>query len=317
MKQKIITISLTILLLLASNVFAQSQMEIAEQLAAKCGFAQIGHDGKGKVTGLFLSHKNAYKEDAQWLGQLVKEIEGSKDAPQITDADMPLLLKLPDLIYLKFQGQMVSGEGYQLCAQMRQLEYLGLHTVDSKELTEAGIEKDPDCILLANQLPNLRRFDYKHNFRLSELPVDQLKGSDKMEYLMLDNALCESSVVPYILDCPKLNRLELHRTNITADDLRKIVATNTSIEDIRIRPQDDKKLQPADLKIIEDLPKLHTLCFGGNYNRMDFDYEKDLQFLTEMATLKTIVAPAHKKGADAFQKLEAAMSGISFRFGYY
>jgi hypothetical protein len=184
-------------------------------------------------------------------------------------------------------------------------------------LEELGIERDPDCILVANQLPNLRRFDYKHNFRFNEVPAGKLKGTKKIEYLMLDNACCGSSVVPFITTCPNLNRLELHRTEITPNDLQNIVETNQKIQDIRIRPANNKGLQPEDLKRIQHLPALETLCFGGRYNEMDFDYEQDLAFLTQIPTLQKIVAPIKKQGDPEFLKLKAKCADLEFEFSYY
>jgi hypothetical protein len=292
---------------------AEDELALARTLAGKCGYAQIGTDADGHVAGLFLSNKKAYAETPEWLGEKVTEVSNKK-APELTDADLPLLRKLPHLRFLKFQGQLVSGAGYAGLADLKQLEYLGLHSIDRKEL---GDKVDPTCILVANELPNLRRFDYKHNFRIRHAPAEKLKGTPKLEYLHLDNACCGPSVVPFILACPNLTRLELHRTAVTPDDLAKIVETNTKITDIRIRPRDARGLQPGHLKLVGKLPALETLCFGGNYNRMDFDYERDLAFLADMPTLKTIVAPVKKKDDPAFKTLVESCPKKEITFSYY
>ncbi len=50
----------------------------------------------GNVTGLFLSHKSAYKESNEWLGKHVQE-RSHKKALQIPDADLDALLTLANL----------------------------------------------------------------------------------------------------------------------------------------------------------------------------------------------------------------------------
>ena len=300
----------------ATNAARPSEMEIAEKLAAKCGYAQIGHDGEGHVTGLQFVNRKAYVEQAEWLGEEVKEVvnEGGKDLPQLADADLSELFKLPHLRFLKLDNMMITGAGYRSLKDLKQLEYLGLHGIDRKELGDAV---DPTCILVANELPNLRRFDYKHNFRMREVPVEKLRGNDRLEYLHLDNACCESSIMPFILGCPNLTRLELHRTGLTAHDLARIVNTNGKLTDIRIRPRDDRGLQPEDLALLKQLPALATLCFGGHYNQMDFDHENDLAHLREIGTMKTIVAPVKKKDDPVFATWVSTMEGVEIRFGYY
>ncbi|MFW5870807.1 MAG: hypothetical protein ACOCVL_03970, partial [Candidatus Sumerlaeota bacterium] len=250
------------------------------------------------------------------LGKEIKEIENKdkQDGEQLTDAGLPMLWKLPNLKYLKFDTMSITGKGYWSLKDLKQLEYLGLHAIDKvdKEM------QDPTCILVANELPNLRRFDYKHNFRMSGVPVEKLEGSEKMEYLHLDNACCGPSVVPFILACPNLNRLELHRTTITPENLEQIVKTNKKINDIRIRPANDQGLQPRHLELLQQLPALETLAFGANYNGMEFDYDSDLVYLTKIPTLKTIIAPVKKKDDPAFKKLTGAFpEDLNFRFGYY
>jgi hypothetical protein len=293
-----------------------TEMEIAEQLAAKCGYAQIGHDEEGRVTGLLFRTGKAYWEPPEWFGKKVKEVVAEKDAkrPQLTDAELPLLGKLPNLKFLKLDGMLITGKGYWSLKELKQLEYLGLHAIDRKEL---GEKVDPTCILVANELPNLRRFDYKHNFRIRRVPADKLKGTQKIEYLHLDNAGSKSSIVPFILACPNLKRLELHRTGITPKDLAKIVAANKKLTDIRIRPQNDRGLQPSDLKLLTDLPALETLCFGGQYNRMTFDGDNDLAHISRIKTLKSIVAPAKKREYPVFQKWVESLKGVEVKFGYY
>ncbi len=312
---KIKCLSFMAVLGVALRAAEPTEMEIAEQLAAKCGYARIGHDAEGHVTGLQFVTRKAYVEEDEWLGWKVVEVvnKGGKDLPQLTDADLAHLHKLPHLTFLKMDGMMVSGQGYASLKALKQLEYLGLHTIDRKEL---GVKCDPTCLLVANELPNLRRFDYKHNFKMRNVPVDRLKGTDKLEYLHLDNACCESSVVPFILACPNLTRLELHRTGITAQDLANIVATNKKLTDIRIRPRDNKSVQPDDLALLKQLPALETLCFGGHYNKLKFT-TKDLEEIKASKTLKTIVAPVKKKDDPLFKAWADSLEGVEVSFSYY
>jgi hypothetical protein len=293
-----------------------TEMEVAGQLAARCGYAQIGHDEEGRVTGLLFRTGKAYWEPPEWLGKKVREVVAEKDAkrPQLTDADLPMLGKLPNLKFLRLDGMLITGKGYWSLKELKQLEYLGLYAIDRKEM---GDKVDPTCILVANELPNLRRFDYKHNFRIRRVPADKLKGTEKIEYLHLDNAGSRSSIVPFILACPNLKRLELHRTGIMPKDLAKIVAANKKLTDIRIRPQNDRGLQPSDLKLLTALPALETLCFGGQYNRMTFDGENDLAHISRIKTLKSIVAPARKREDPVFVKWVEGLKGVEVKFGYY
>jgi hypothetical protein len=293
-----------------------TEMEVAEQLAAKCGYTQIGHDGEGHVTGLQFVNRKAYVEPPEWLGTKVKEVvnPNGKDLPQLTDADLPWLLKLPHLKFLKLDGMLITGRGYWSLAALTQLEYLGLHHIDRKEL---GDTLDPTCPLVANELPNLRRFDYKHNFRMRDVPVGKLRGSAKLEYLHLDNACCESSIVAFIIACPNLTRLELHRTGISSADLARVLQANPKITDIRIRPRDAKGLQPGDLKQLQALPELKNLCFGGHYNSMVFTYQDDLAPLTRISTLRTIVAPVKKVNDPVFLEWVKNCPSVDVKFQYY
>jgi hypothetical protein len=295
---------------------ASPEMEIAERIAARCGYAQIGYDAEGHVTGLLFRTAKAYSEPPEWLGEQVKEVETSvaKTDPQLTDADLPELRKLPHLKFLKLDGMSISGAGYWSLQEFQQLEYLGLHCIDRTEIAHLT---DPSCVLVMNKLPRLRRFDYKHNFRLTGVPADQLQGTDRLEYLHLDNACCGPSVVPLILACPNLRRLELHRTTMTPADLERIVATNQRIADLRIRPLDERGLQPSHLALLTRLPALETLCFGGNYNEMAFDYDNDLVYLTQIKTLKNLTAPIRKKEDDSFRRLNEALGGIQIQYEYY
>jgi len=50
---------------------------------------------------------------------------------------------------------------------------------------------------------------------------------------------------------------------------------------------------------------------------MDFDYDSDLAHLTQIKTLKIIVAPVRKKDGPVFKTWVEGCPGVKMTFGYY
>ncbi|NJO56501.1 MAG: hypothetical protein HC834_09415, partial [Rhodospirillales bacterium] len=113
------------------------------------------------------------------------------------------------------------------------------HYMD-KKFAEKGQDSlnRPDFMVVANHfIQQLKTLEIKHNFRLKQTLVDKLKPMPELRRLVLDNESAGPSSVNFIISCPKIEELELHRTRIVEYDMCKILQNLKNLKILWIRPE--------------------------------------------------------------------------------
>ena len=101
-------------------------------------------------------------------------------------------------------------------------------------------------------------------------------------------------MVPFILAAKKLENLQLHRTDMTDEDLQKLYAGLPELKVLMIRParnwRKDKKLwlSPRALRGIHQLKKLEFLILGLDWNSDHFPWEECLEAIAKLPKLKQL-----------------------------
>jgi hypothetical protein len=86
-----------------------------------------------------------------------------------------------------------------------------------------GAHASPDFITVIDGMRDLEIIEIKHNFRMKAINVQKLKGSfPNVWRLVLDTPLTAEQTMHMIRLCPNVTDLQLHRTDVTAEQLAEI-----------------------------------------------------------------------------------------------
>ena len=202
-----------------------------------------------------------------------------------------LVEKCPKLEAVALEYQRITGAGYAKLAGLKKLKDVRLHRTNHQEEVQGPAGLWP--IFLNDLPPKLEVLEIKHN-RFKETCAGKLKPQPELRYLELDTGFVGSDMVPFILAAKKLENLQLHRTDMTDEDLQKLYAGLPELKVLMIRParnwRKDKKLwlSPRALRGIHQLKKLEFLILGLDWNSDHFPWEECLEAIAKLPKLKQL-----------------------------
>ena len=223
------------------------QQKLAESIAGKAAKSEITTDSNGNVTGLFFSNHKMWEKENPGPGG-------------ITDEEMKLIINFKNLRSFKIERQQVTTSGCESLKDCPEIRELKFHYMANKFATSDREDLiDPDFMLVANHFKDqLEVLEIKHNFKLNGTVINQLLPMPKLKKLVLDNESAHSLAVPYILSCPNVEDLRLHRTLIKAGEMKKILRELRNLKVLWIRPSGDYP-DKIDYKIMKDIGQLKDL----------------------------------------------------------
>jgi len=194
--------------------------------AAMVGGCRVEYDQDGNVRSLELSnHQVDVPGDASKADKAMLRAR-----PGIDDDTFLALGGLPALKGLGLRQQPLSAHAFSVLGNWPDLEAFRI------ERNEWG-EDGADFMLHLNMVPDLRWLELKHLFNLDETRVDELEGFPQLLRLELDNASAQSACLPFLERCPQVRDLELHRSNLTNDEIGRLVDALPLLERFELKPQ--------------------------------------------------------------------------------
>ena len=191
---------------LHAELNGNEQQTLAQTLGEKVQRFEMWTDDDGNVSGLiFINH------------QALTESAGEK--PGITDVDLLQLAKFPKLRAVNFEAQPIGDRGLQVLKQLPLLKQVGFHYMAKAD----GANASPDFISWIDGMRDLEIIEIKHNFRMKSINVQELVGPfPNVWRLVLDTPLTAEQTLHMIQLCPNVTDLQLHRTEVTAEQLAEI-----------------------------------------------------------------------------------------------
>lgn len=292
-------------LLAAEPVEGATQKEIAEKLGSLALAHSVELDDDGNVIRFGASnHAGIHHRD------------GSRPAkPGIDDEAFAAVLKFPKLRAIFLEKQPLTDAGYALLKQLPELKDVRLHHINDKQFADTLKGATSDAILIANDMPNLKTLEIKHCFGLQEDNSDELKPQAELEKLEIDVPWSKEKVVPFVLGCPKVKNLQLHRTSITNEQLAAIGKTLGELELIELRPAWPANLTAAGLAGLREHPKLRAVLLSLDWGPLP--WENGLQHLAIIPNLEYV--EINVKGitpdSEGIEQLRQMRPDITVRLG--
>ena len=248
------------------------QQKLAATIAAKAQRSEVWTDDDGNVTGLILINHQALNERVG-------------DKPGVSDADLAELVNFPQLTALNVEAQSIGDQGLRVLRQFPRMKQVGFHYMAKAK----GASASPDFITVIDGMRELEIIEIKHNFRMKAINVDKLTGPfPKVWRLVLDTPITAKQTLHLIHLCPNVTDLQLHRTDVTPEQLAEIGKLLAKLEVLWFKPKGELKAghlvalrQFANLRIfspqqfknsipyedgwnsLEQLPELQRLEIGG------------------------------------------------------
>ena len=265
----------------------REQQELARRLGEKVQRFEMRVDHDENVTGLiFINH------------QALTESVGEK--PGIDDSDLAELTRFPKLTAVNIEAQPISDEGLQVLRQIPGMKQVGFHYMAKAE----GAAASPDFITTIDEMRDLEILEIKHNFRMPAIRVEKLQGPfPKVWRLVLDTPLSREQTMHLIRLCPNVTDLQLHRTEVSADQLAEIGRLLPRLEVLWLKPK--RGLTVAHLNSLENFPKLSI--FSPQHFQDELPYKGGWDSLTRLAELTRLeiagtAAAANRAALDRLQQ---------------
>lgn len=249
-------------------------MDLASQQALVADFATKTYrctatwNDAGLAT-LVLSHHDVDKK-------------GQDGKPGIGDADILKLSGLASLSELTLIKQPITESGYAVLATLPQL------TVFWQEYVPEGTKADFIAPLAA--CTGLKVLAIKHNFALANQvsPMASLPAYPALEKLVLDMSSATPEAVDFILRCPSIRHLELHRTVCGDADLERIIAGLPHLAELWLKPKAAKiGITHRSLRLLQAASELRILKLHQG-NILPLPFADGLEYLVPMTALKEL-----------------------------
>ena len=285
MKWFICCIAVCLPLSLLAELPGKDQQSISKELGEKVQRFEMWTDDDGNVTGLiFINHQ-----------ALTKSV-GEK--PGLTDADLSQLRQFPKLEAINFEAQPIGDAGLQVLREFPNLTQVGFHYMGKAQ----GAHCSSDFISVIDGMRDLEIIEIKHNFRMNAINVEKLTGPfPKVWRLVLDTPLTAKQTMHLIRLCPNVADLQLHRTDMTGEQLTEIGDLLPKLEVLWLKPR-----QGISAEHLIALGNFQTLrIFSPQSFKRAQPFEGAWQALTSLPNLERIeiADSARKQNASAIHQL--------------
>lgn len=246
----------------------EQQQTIAKQLGEKVQRFEMWTDDDGNITGLiFINH------------QALTKSAGEK--PGITDADLRQLKQFPKLTAVNFEAQPIGDAGLQVLRDFPHLKQVGFHYMAKA----SGASATPDFIEVIDGMRDLEIIEIKHNFAMKAINVQKLKGPfPKVWRLVLDTPLTAEQTMHMIRLCPNVRDLQLHRTEVSPEQLAAIGRLLPKLEVLWLKVNGGLKAGH-----LESMSSFRTLrIFSPQSFKAQVDYDDGWNSLSTLSKLKRL-----------------------------
>jgi hypothetical protein len=254
----------------ASPDAAQRALVLA--MARQVSMCAVRYDPDGQVALLWLSNHQIF------------DPKDGQDRPGVDRALIARLDELPALRALLVHHQPLADQDFAVLARLPQLqgfsvEYHGNHQPPSGEASGA-------FMLHLKDLRALRTLHLKHLFKLNTTEVDQLGPYPDLVCAELDNASAGPEAQCFLLGCPQLRDLELHRSHLSNQAIADLVDGGALRELRRLALKPDGGFDAGCLEHVARLPALERLEF--HHWKIPLPWEGGLEHLVDCASLRVI-----------------------------
>lgn len=281
-----------------------AQKAVVDELSAKVLKTDVEYDADGNVVALnFDNHQQHQK----------RYDDKGASRPGLADEDFAKIVAFPKLQSLWLLRQPLNDEGYAVLANFPQLksfriEYHG-NAFDGTPRAKTATSAYQKHV---EGLQELEDLEFKHNFRVKDTMVDQLRGFPKLKRLELDVADAASKAVPFLKRCPKIEVMELHRTEMNNDELGEVIDALPKLRDLTIKPGYSRTFDAAFLAHLARAQSLETLSFHF-FKPKDLPWENGLEHLVKAPALKQVMLPGFPKDTPAVVKLREARPELEIK----
>ena len=281
-----------------------AQKAVVDELSAKVYKTDVEYDDDGNVIAINLDHHQQHQKkfDDQGAGR-----------PGLADEDFAKIVAFPKLQSLWVQRQPLTDDAYAVVTKLPQLksfriEYHGnaFDGTPRARTATAAYQKYVD------ELRELEDLEFKHNFRVKNTMVDQLQGFPELKRLELDVADATSKAVGFLQRCPNIEVMELHRTEMSNDDLGKVIDALPKLRDLTIKPGYSRTFDASFLAHLERAESLEVLSFHF-FKPKDLPWENGLEHLAKAPALKQVALPGFSKDTPAVVKLREAKPDLEIK----
>ncbi len=287
---------ISILLLILSAAFVQAadyadpaeQAEIVEYFEPKVNRFKAEFDEAGNVIELHLNNLGGPNQ-----GML-----------SVNDEDMKRVARLPELRYLLLWHLKIGDEGFANLAPLKSLEEW-----ESRDFYKYNPENvTPDYVLVLNQLPQIQRLDLMHMFGMDAVNLDGLGTFPQLVQFNIDTPATGEQVAAFAERNPTIQGLGLHRTDITPEQLARVVKALPNLDGLLIRYANrrDHENNWASLASLSGASNLEELHLGEGFTS-PIPWEGGLENLVELDSLERIRFTRVREGLEnepAWQRLQ-------------
>ena len=284
------------------------QKALADAFAEAVIASEFVWDEQGNLTHLAISNHTGTPRGKS----------GNKGAPGISGELFQKITGFPELKAVAIEMQPLADEDYQVLGQMKKLTDVRLQYIKKNG---KGTGDTPRFI---NDLPlPLEILEIKHNFGIDDGNMNELKPQPELRKLEIDTGWANSEAVAFIKNSPKIENLQIHRTQMTDEDLQQVFAAVPELKFVEIRPNaqnknGDKKITGRSLRGLVNNPKLEALSINLQWSEIPF--EGGLDALVGLKNLRHVMlSPSDMKGFSiddpAVQKLHKARPDIRLSVG--
>jgi len=278
---------------------APDQKAITEALAEKVFLCNVGYDSEGNVRSLELSNHAAFMPPGVEKEQKEAYMAGR---PGLDAETFSRVAGLPKLKALRLLKQPLPDEAYEVLKTWPDLEAF---LIEGHEGDNTG-----SFMLYINGHPELRWLELKHLFGLDGTTVDQLDAFPKLERLELDNASATNKALPFLARNPQVIDFELHRSNMTNEEIGQLVEDLPNLERLALKPSGGK--DRFDHRALAHVAKLEKLkSFGFHHWKEDMIvWDDGIEHLAKLPNLEFIELPNKFWDLPAIQKLREAKPNL-------
>jgi len=269
-----------------------AQRAILQSCATKVFLCKAGYDRDGNVRSLEFSNHGAFmppgiEDKAAYIAT----------KPGLDDATFLQIQKLPALKALRLLKQPLSDEAYAVLQTWPTLEAF---CIEGHKGDNTG-----SFMRYINGHPDLQWLELKHLFGLDGTTVDELEAFPKLQRLELDNASATAKALPFLAKNPQILDFELHRSNMTNEEIGQLVKSLPNLERLALKPGGRGHFDQQALAHVASLTNLKV--FGFHHWKDDmFVWENGIEYLAELPHLTSVEVPSKQWDLPAMKKLREA-----------
>lgn len=280
------------------------QRALVLDAAAMVGNCRVGYDEAGNVIALHLSMHGSDRPYPRKHDITEEQHAALKERPGIDIQTFIALGALPELKALGMRGaERLTDDAFAVLQNWPDLEAF---RIEGRYRGEPDPQKTSAYMLHLNGLTELRWLEFKHGPGPEPTFVHRLDGFPKLERLELDHSAAQSECVTFLQGCPELKDFELHRTEISNDEIGQIVDACPKLERFDLKATGKQTFDAACLAHMPRLPDLRAFTFNRWSDEAIF-WDDGVEHLIDVPSLKSIGGAWDHP---VIQKLRASRSDI-------